>query len=181
MNEVSPVPRIETARLVLTEHRREDFEPLAAMWADIGVVRHISAKPSSREESWSRLLRYRGLWPILGYGYWAVRERDTGRFVGDVGFADFHRATHPLISGQPEAGWVLATWAHGKGYGSEAVAAALPWLDRSLCPERVVCLVDSRNLASTRIAEKNGFRPAGSVELKGESVPLFARTHGRAQ
>ena len=181
MDDLPCAPRIETARLVLTEHRRDDFEPLAAMWADIDVVRHIGGKPSSRQESWSRLLRYRGLWPILGYGYGAGRERETGRFVGDIGFADFHRATNPSISGQPEAGWVLATWAHGKGYGSEAVAAALAWLDSGSCRESVVCLVDSRNLASKRVAEKNGFRPAGSVELEGESVPLFARTHGGAQ
>ena len=181
MNHPACAPRIETPRLVLAEHKREDFEPLAAMWADIDVVRHISGKPSSSQRSWSRLLHYRGLWPILGYGYWAIREKETGRFVGDVGFADFHRDAKPSISGQPEAGWVLAKWAHGRGYGSEAVAAALAWLDRSLCSDVAVCLVDSRNAASVRIAEKNGFLPAGMVELSGESVPILARTRRGVQ
>ncbi len=180
MNDPSCAPRIETPRLVLAEHRRQDFEPLAAMWADIDVVRHIGGKPSSAQRSWSRLLQYRGLWPILGYGYWAIREKETERYVGDVGFADFHREAKPSISGQPEAGWVLAKWAHGRGYGSEAVAAALAWLDRSLWSDRVVGLVDSRNVASVRIAEKNGLLPAGMVELSREHVPIWARTQGVA-
>ena len=41
MHDLPCASRIETARLVLTEHRREDLEPLAAMWADIDVVHHI--------------------------------------------------------------------------------------------------------------------------------------------
>lgn len=170
--------RLETPRLVLDGHTRDDFEPLAALWADPEVVRHISGKPSTRQESWARLLRYRGLWSILGYGYWAVRERETGRFIGDVGFADFKRDAQPSMSGVPEAGWVLTTRAHGRGYASEAVAAALAWLDRSERFHEVVCLIDSANPASLRIAKKMGFLPTGNVELGGEKVPLFRRYRG---
>lgn len=174
-------PRIETTRLVLTEHSRDDLDPLAAMWADPDVVRHIGGKPSSRQESWTRLLRNRGLWPILGYGYWAVRERRTGRFVGEVGFADFQRATRPPIGGMPEAGWVLATWAHGIGYASEAVAAALTWLDQARRFHEVVCLIDNGNAASLRIAMKNGFLPAGEVELGEATIPLYSRHRGNRE
>nr|WP_321983002.1 GNAT family N-acetyltransferase [uncultured Lichenicoccus sp.] len=168
-------PRIETPRLVLDAHRLEDFEPMAAMWADPDVVRHIGGKPSSRQESWYRLLRNRGLWPILGYGIWAVRDRQTGRFVGEVGCADFQRATEPSISGTPEAGWVIAAWAQRRGFASEAVAAALAWLDRSHRFRRTICLIDSENVASLRIAANNGFQPAGAVGLDGKQVPLFSR------
>ena len=154
---------------------------MAAMWADLQVVRYISGKPSTRQESWSRLLRNRGLWPILGYGYWVVRERQTGRFVGEVGFADFQRATRPSMGGVPEAGWVLASWAHGKGYASEAVAAALDWLDRCDRFTEIVCLIDSGNIASIQIARKNGFLPAGEIELDGATVPFFRRYQGSAK
>src|SRR5262245_12457948 len=103
-------PRLQTPRLTLDGHRQEDFEALCAVWADPLVVQHITGRPSSRADSWSRLLRYRGLWPVLGYGYWAIRETRTGRFVGDIGFADFKREITPSILGAPEAGWVLASW-----------------------------------------------------------------------
>lgn len=80
--------RIETERLILDLHRLDQFEHLAQMWADEAVIGYIGA-PSTLQESWARLLRYRGLWPLLGYGYWALTEKRSGRFVGDLGFADF--------------------------------------------------------------------------------------------
>ena len=168
-------PRLETARLVLRAHAQEDFPALAEMWASPEVVRHISGSPSTPGESWSRLLRYRGLWGVLGYGYWCVCERATGRYVGDVGFADFRRETRPSIAGVPEAGWVLSPWAHGQGFGGEAVTAALDWLDREILPDRIVCLISDGNVASIRLAMRNGFAAAGRVMLAAEEVPLWSR------
>jgi hypothetical protein len=69
-------PRLETARLILRAHGAHDLPAVAAMWPDAAVVRHISGRPSTREECWARILRYAGLWPITGYGYWAAEEGD---------------------------------------------------------------------------------------------------------
>ncbi|GAA4488689.1 GNAT family N-acetyltransferase [Gluconacetobacter asukensis] len=120
---------IETERLRLSFHQAADFDDLRMMWSDPNVVRHISGVPSSEQESWFRLLRYRGLWDILGYGYWCVRSKADGRYVGDVGFADLKRPVEPPLGAVPEAGWVLASWAHGQGFATEALRAALTWMD----------------------------------------------------
>ena len=61
------------------------------MWADPEVTRYIGGRPFGVEEVWTRLLRYAGHWALLGYGYWAVIEKSSGRFVGEAGLADFHR------------------------------------------------------------------------------------------
>ena len=53
----STIPVLETSRLILRGHRREDFDASAAMWGDLDAARHISGKPSTREESWARILR----------------------------------------------------------------------------------------------------------------------------
>ncbi len=168
-------PRIETPRLRLRAHREEDFADIAAMWADPAVVRHVTGVPSTPKESWFRMLRYRGLWSVLGFGYWCVRDRDTGRYVGDVGFADFRRETEPSIAGLPEAGWVLASWAQGGGRASEAVGAALRWLDRETAHREAVCLIARENGASARIAAKHGFAAAGVVTLDAVGIPLWRR------
>jgi RimJ/RimL family protein N-acetyltransferase len=119
------VPVIETERLILRGHRADDFEALCAMWAHPDVVRFISGKPSTPEESWSRLLRYAGHWQLLGFGFWAVTLKGEDRLLGDVGLADWQRDMDLPLAGMPEAGWVFAPAAHGRGLAREAVTAAL--------------------------------------------------------
>ena len=168
-------PLLETSRLRLQAHTQADFADMVEMWGDPEVVRHIGGKPSTAGETWNRLLRYGGLWPVLGYGYWCVRDKRSGRYVGDVGCADFHRDAEPSISGTPEAGWALAKWAQGRGFANEAVAAALAWLDRGADYPRTVCLIAQENAPSIRIAIKNGFTAQGSVRVGDKSVPLWVR------
>ncbi|MES1153243.1 MAG: GNAT family N-acetyltransferase, partial [Dongia sp.] len=157
MPPISLVPVLETPRLILRGHRREDFEAVVALWADMEVARHISGKPSTREESWARMLRYGGLWNLLGFGYWAVEEKASGRFAGEVGLGMFQREIEPSYGDTPEAGWVLAPWCHGKGYATEATQAALAWSDAHLPGQATVCITAPENLASNRVAEKCGF------------------------
>jgi len=145
------------------------------MWADPVVTRHIGGRSSTPEESWSRLLRYAGLWPMLGFGYWAVEERATRRFVGDVGFADFHREMTPPIGDAPEAGWVLASWSHGMGYATEAVRAVLAWSDAHLAAAQTACIIDLNNAPSIRVATKCGYVESARADYKGSPLILFRR------
>jgi len=165
--------RIETERLVLDLHSRDDFADMADMWADPDPVRFIGGRPGTRQDSWMRLLRYRGLWPLLGFGYWAVREKQSGRFAGELGFADFGRDMTPSIAGIPEAGWVLAPWARGRGFAIEALTAALAWLDGTE-HKRSVCIIDAANAPSLRLAEKLGYGDPIVAELNGP-VTVFSR------
>ncbi len=139
-------------------------------------MRHISGKPSTREEAWLRLLRYGGLWALLGYGFWTVRERDSDRFIGEIGLADFHRNIDwgQESENTPECGWVLMPWAQGRGYATEAVTAALDWRDRHLPGSRTVCMIGPDNAASLRVAGKCGFRPFRDADYHGP-VKLFER------
>lgn len=145
------------------------------MWGDPAVTCHIGGRPFTEEEVWARVLRYAGLWALLGFGYWVVRERATGRFVGEVGLADFHRDITPSFDGAPEVGWVLAPWAHGRGYATEAVRAALGWADAQLPATRSVCIIHPENAASVRVAEKCGFRATGRATYRGEETLIFER------
>ncbi|RQS71932.1 N-acetyltransferase [Burkholderia sp. Bp8963] len=174
---VSTAPVLETARLVLAGHTADDFDALAAMWTEPAVVAHIGAGTASTpRESWMRMLSYRGLWPLIGYGYWAIREKASGRYVGDLGFADFHRTLEPSIRGVPEAGWALATWAHGNGYATEALTCALAWLDEQHHFERSVCLISPGNVASIRVAEKAGYADPEPVRFNDADTLIYSRT-----
>ncbi len=168
-------PLLETPRLLLRGHTVDDLADCAGMWADPAVARFIGGKAMSREEVWSKILRYAGHWALCGFGYWIVRERATGRFVGEVGLADFRRELSPSFGGAPEAGWALASSAHGKGLATEAVRAALGWFEAERGRARTVCLIDPDNAASIRVAVKCGYREWTRTTYKGETVILFER------
>lgn len=168
-------PRIETERLILRAHRLPDMNACATLWADPTVTRYIGGRPFTREEVWARLLRYTGHWPLLGYGYWAIEEKGTGEFVGELGFADCRRDLGRPLEGTPEIGWVLATSQHGRGYATEAVRAVLGWGDANLGVTRTICLIHPDNLASIRLAEKFGYREFHRTVYHGEPSLLLER------
>ncbi len=169
------VPVLETERLTLRGHRLDDFAACAELWTDPEVTRFIGGKPSTREEVWARLLRYAGHWALLGFGYWVVTDKATGRFLGEIGFADFRREIEPSLEGVPEIGWVLAPHGHGRGYATEAVRTAVAWGEGHFGPIRTACIIAPDNRPSIRVAEKCGYREFRHTTYKGQPTIMFVR------
>lgn len=169
--------RLLTERLELTEPTPDDFDDSAAMWADPAVVRFIGGVVSTPSESWNRLLRYAGLWRLLGYGYFVVRERSNGRFVGELGLADFRRDMFPHPGSGPEAGWALAQNAQGRGFGREAMTAVMQWADAKGFG-RTVCLINPDHERSIRLAGELGYQLVGPATLKAHDTLVFERFRG---
>ena len=94
-------------------------------------------------------LRYDAHQP--GYGFWAIIEKTSGRFLGWVSL----RATD---SNQNEAtlGYRLRQTAWGQGYATEAVHAILHKGFSELGMQRVVATTYEDNIASRRVMEKAG-------------------------
>jgi RimJ/RimL family protein N-acetyltransferase len=169
------IPVLETERLRLRGHRIEDFPACAAMWTDPIVVRHTTGKPLTPEEIWVRLLRYIGHWALLGFGFWAVEEKATGQFAGELGFCDFKRGLGPSLDDVPEAGWVLTSQSHGKGFATEAVGAVIAWSDQHFGKLRTVCLIHPDNLASIRVAQKFSYKEYARTMYKEHEVIMLER------
>lgn len=174
------IPVLETARLRLRPHGRDDFAASHALWSDPEVTRFIGGRPFTREEAWSRLLRYAGYWTVLGFGYWLVEEKDGGAFVGEVGFTDLKRDIDPPLGDAPEAGWALTPAMHGRGYAVEAVTAALRWSDKTLPGRETVCIIAPENIASLRVARTCGYREMRRAVYKDNPAIVLARNSQRA-
>ena len=157
MQVFNTAPTIETERLTLRAHQLSDFPDIVGMWADPKVVRHISGKPSTPEESWSRMLRYCGHWQLMGYGFWAIQNKANSEYIGETGIANFRRALTPSQGDRPEAGWVLKSAEHGKGYATEAATAIIDWADEHLDYPGTFCILDPAHTASLNVASKIGF------------------------
>ena len=174
--DLTAAPALETERLRLRAHRADDLDACAEMWADPAVVRYTIGTPSTRQKTWMRLLAYRGHWALLGYGYWAVEEKLTGRYIGELGFADFRRDGLPAIEGLPELGWALLPRAQGRGYATEALRAAVAWGDRRFGAQRTACLIHRDNLPSFRVAGKLGYTIFATASDDGALPAVLLRT-----
>jgi RimJ/RimL family protein N-acetyltransferase len=166
---------IETDRLTLRPHVGADFLDSLGLWSDPDVTRFIGGRPSSEEEVWARLMRYLGHWALLDFGYWMVREKTTGRCVGEVGFANFRRALDPPLGDAPEMGWVLAPWAQGQGLAREAVEAGLAWGEAKWGPVRTVCMISPENAPSLKLADRVGFREFAQTTYHDAPTVLLER------
>jgi RimJ/RimL family protein N-acetyltransferase len=169
------IPIVETERLILRDHRLGDFDAYAAMWADLIVTRFIGGRPRTREESWIRFLRHAGMWRHMGFGFWAIEEKATGRFIGEAGFHELKRDIEPSIEGTLETGWGFVTDAHGKGFATEAVGAVLDWGAVHQPGKPVTCIIDPGHPVSMRVAEKHGFRERVRTLYQGEPTIIFDR------
>jgi RimJ/RimL family protein N-acetyltransferase len=172
-------PLVETERLRLRAHQVDDLPFCAEMWRDPDVVRFIGGRAFTREEVWARMLRYAGMWTVMGHGFWAIEDKASGKLVGEVGVMEARRDIEPSFEGEPEVGWALVPAAHGKGYASEAVAAALAWADKHVDAPKQVCIISPGNGASIRVAEKFGFRERVRTTYHGSDTIQFERLrHG---
>lgn len=174
---------ITTDRLVMTPHLLADFPDLVAMWGDPRVVRFLGGAPHSPEDVWARLLRYAGSWALLGFGFWAVRARDGGAFIGDVGFLEGRRTGVEGLHGDPEIGWSLKVAAQGQGFAGEAVQAALGWGTREFAGRfrRTVAMISPDNAASVAVAARAGFRHFAVARYKDAPTGLWEHRFGQQE
>lgn len=149
------------------------------MWADPLVTRFIGGRASTPPQTWQRVLAYAGHWKFMHFGYWAIEEKSTGQFIGEIGFADFKRDIAPSMQNVPEIGFALASRAHGKGYASEAVLAVLAWGDEHLPSKRTVALVSVENAASRHILENSGYRTFEETRFADAPVLFMERQAAR--
>ena len=167
-------PTLLTARLRLRPHAQRDYPACKALWQHPETIRFIGGAGQSDQEVWFRLLRYGGMWPLQGYGFWVFEDRATGEFLGEGGLMDARRDLAGLQD-IPEAGWALMPQAAGRGIATEAMCAVLDWADGQLAADRTGCIIDPGNAASLRVAAKLGYVEAGRPGFRGEPIVLLHR------
>ena len=173
--EPSEIPVLQTTRLRLRPYRLSDLEPLAAMWGDPEHVRFIGARTRPPAEVFVSLQRHIGSWFLVGYGFWALEDREHGGVIGEAGFLPGMRAMNPSVDDVPEAGWSIVKTHWGRGFATEALQACLGWADRALSFERTACIIEHGHDASINVASKCGFAKQGDSTLGESPVGIYVR------
>lgn len=171
---IRSIPNINTSRLILRAMKPEDFNRFAQIWATPEVAQNSSDQPTSRGKAWDAFLRNAGHWEMTGFGQWAVIEQRTRIMVGQTGFFFSACAYGEDYDPFPEAGWILAPDARGRGLAREAAMAAHDWFDRVI-PGTLVARVGAQNTTSLNLAAHLGYEEMRETECRGESIVLLRR------
>ena len=157
--------RLETGRLLLREFRVSDLDAYADMQADPEVMRYIGeGRTLTRNDSWRSIAGMLGHWQLLGYGMWALEDRQSGTLVGRAGFID--------PPGWPgfELGWLLGRPYWGLGFATEAASRCLRFAFEELRRDVVISLIRPGNAPSIKVAQRLGMRNTGEIELLGSAA-----------
>ncbi|MFG2728122.1 GNAT family N-acetyltransferase [Streptomyces canus] len=144
---------ISTERLVLRPLDEDDVPALAEMMNDeqVGAWTDVP-QPYSEEQARGWITQYAPTEREAGRGLdFAVTEFLTQRLVGIVQLAktNWHvRST--------ELSYIIAPWARGEGYASEAALATAHWLFTDQKFERIELRTAAANTASQQVAQKIG-------------------------
>lgn len=168
--------RLETARLVLRPPRLEDFEPYASFAADPESTRFLGG-PQPKTTAWRHFMVHAGAWQLQGFSMFSVLGRETGEWIGRVG------PWRPEGWPGTEVGWGIARDHCGRGYATEAAAAAIDWAFDALGWTEVIHCIDPANLGSRAVARKLGSvnRGPGSLPPPLEAAPIEIWGQTRAQ
>jgi RimJ/RimL family protein N-acetyltransferase len=177
---LATAPVLVTERLILRGHTAADLAGCLALWTDPGVTPFLGGN-ASEQEVWNRLLRYAGMWSLLGYGYWAVTDRKNGDFLGEAGLADMKREMTPPLGAVPESGWSLRAHVHGRGLAHEAMQAVLNWADKQLSHLQTCCIISPTNAPSLRLAEKLGYQASDARQLGDKPMLVLHRARPDTQ
>ena len=151
------MPMLETERLVgepasEVAHREIAVElfgdPRVAEWIWPGE----RGGPRTARQAETILARFERGWVEHGIGWWYLRERDSGAYVGEVGLQRTTVAGAPAV----EIGWTLLPRHWGRGYATEAAHTALAFGFGPAGLAEIVAFTLPHNGASRRVMERIG-------------------------
>lgn len=167
---LTAIPRLTTARLLLRELRMTDFDAYAANLADPAATKLMGGL-RDRRAAWRAFAAQTGAWFLNGGGWWAVEPREGGAIVGTVGA--FFRETD---AAQVELGWSLFPAHWGRGFATEAAAAALRYAFEAHDAPRVIAHIAAGNVASIAVSKHLGMKYEADVDFHGEPIGRYAIT-----
>jgi RimJ/RimL family protein N-acetyltransferase len=146
-----------TQRLRLEPMCDAHLDGLYAINSDPAVMRYITGKPDTREQTQAMIDTVRARWIAFGFSWWSFIERETGQLIGAGCVQHLGRdSANPL-----ELGWRLRQDKWRQGFASEAAARMAGFAFDTLAGELVCAVCAPENRDSARVMEKLGMHYKG--------------------
>lgn len=159
----------ETPRLILRQITTDDVDDLAAIFADPVVMKFW---PSTRTyaETQQYCDRILSCYEEYGFGLWATVHKADNKLIGRCGLIP------QLVDGQTEVeiGYLLAKEYWGRGLATEAAVAIKNYGEEQLNFNRLISLIVPENIASQKVAIKNGMKYEQDTTHAGIKHSVYA-------
>jgi RimJ/RimL family protein N-acetyltransferase len=162
---------LEATRLILRPFREKDVERFAELMANHDFMR-FSLGPYTYEQTQGVLQKFLS-WNQAGLpSQFAVIFRGNNELIGYCGFL------HQEVDGRKEIeiGYRLHPDYWNRGLASEAAQVVGDHAFRDLNLPKVISLIHPDNIASRRVAEKNGMKIERETVFRGFPTLVFAIT-----
>ena len=148
---------LETERCIVREFVTGDLEAIYGLYDD--EARRFLEAPSEDPDKERKILAayIDRVYPLCGYGHWAVLDRGTGKLIGRFGFS-FPKASAPGPVPDASFGYLLHKDRRGRGIAREVCAALLEYGFSQLGFETVGADAEAANAASVKILQSFGFK-----------------------
>lgn len=158
---------IETPRTVLRWFKPDDVEEVLSFLGNREVMRFSLDGPYDRKQCKAFIQWCLGRYARKGYGLFAVTLKESNNLIGYCGFYD------QTIDGcdEVELGYRLHPNFWNQGLGTEVALAVQNYGFQELGFSRLISIIEPENLASIRVAKKNGMTHEKQSMFKGQ-IPV---------
>ena len=163
-----------SARLRLEPICHDHYAGLRVLNADPAVMRVISGRPETPEETAAMIARVQGRWEQFGYSWWSLIEQETGELVG-AGCIQ-HLGHDPANA--HEIGWRLRPDRWGRGYAGEAARRMAAFAFDDLQAPLLAAICHPQNLDSAKLMRRLGMRYRGNETWHAQTVSVYDITSG---
>jgi RimJ/RimL family protein N-acetyltransferase len=179
--QINAMTQLATRRLLLVPFSDDHLEGLHALNADPEVMRYLTGRPETREETQAVIARVKQRWATAGYSWWTFIERDSGEVVGAGALQNLRHdmTAEPDPACPLEIGWRLRRDRWKQGLASEAARAMAHHAFDGLKVDELYAVCDPANLASARVMQRLGMQDVGIQTWYGRSVATYRIDAGR--
>jgi len=162
------VPTVMTERLILRPFAKKDAAELHRILNQEGILKYFPGPGSPSMEKAQRFVAHQmEQWGEVGYAWWAVELKETGRLVGWNGLQYLPETE------ETEIGFLLDKDHWGQGLTTEAGLVGLRFGFETVKLAEIIALAHPENLASQRVIEKLGLRFVEEAEYFDMAVRRF--------
>ncbi|HSY26720.1 MAG TPA: GNAT family N-acetyltransferase [Burkholderiaceae bacterium] len=161
---------LTTQRLRLEPCNDSHLEGLFAINRDPDVMRYITGKPDTRDDTQEMIERVKARWIEYGLSWWCFIELATGEIIGAgcIQYLGRDRA-NPL-----EIGWRLRKDKWHQGFASEAANCMARHAFETVGANRLCAVCDPENTNSSRVMERLGMRYQGIEHWYDLDLALYS-------